>query len=444
MSLSLSFSYEANERCEFQVTAGSVYATAFGTEMHFDHLYIDGTAYHGTWGPWGHVVASGAEVLWDADASVQAGGWRVCVLSEDLPATTTDVMVTNVTVLEGECTMTSNLCVASPGYPGNYSHDGSCTIAMPAGFVSAVSFDTERFYDHLYVAGSRFDGIDGPQLVEVVAGDRVEWASDASVSGTGWEICHDQTAPSELTLVSGSCVVSGDCVQSPNYPLDYDDESCTFYAPPGWISRVAFDTELNHDLLYLAGEVYHGDFGADGTELPVGGLIVWKPDLFQTRKGWELCFQEEQPEPADSLTSFFGDCPVSGNCASSPSNLSSRCSLVSPAGWVTYTKEEGEYDFLYVAGEVYDGAIGRWGVELLVGGMINWVPHGNISSGWEVCWTESRPELPSSLTVFSGGCRVSGGCVVSNSSDDNFTTCALVSPPRMDLLCSLPGRCSSG
>ena len=120
-------SYEANERCEFQVMAGSVYATAFGTEMHFDHLYIDGTAYHGTWGPWGHVVASGAEFLWDADASVQAGGWRVCVLSEDLPATTTDVMVTNVTVLEGECTMTSISCVASPGYPGNYSHDGSCT-----------------------------------------------------------------------------------------------------------------------------------------------------------------------------------------------------------------------------------------------------------------------------------------------------------------------------
>merc|ERR1712136_645190 len=140
------------------------------------------------------------------------------------------------------------------------------------------------------------------------------------------------------------------------------------------------------------------------------------------------CFEEEQPEPADSLTSFFGDCPVSGNCASSPSNLSSRCSLVSPAGWVTYTQEEGEYNFLYVAGEVYDGTIGRWGVELLVGGVINWVPHGNISSGWEVCWTESRP-VPSSLTVFSGGCRVSGGCVVSNSSDDIFTTCALVSPP---------------
>ena len=104
----------------------------------------------------------------------------------------------------------------------------------------------------------------------------------------------------------------------------------------------------------------------------------------------------------------------------------SRCSLVSPAGWVTYTQEEGEYDFLYVAGEVYDGTIGRWGVELLFGGVIKWVPHGNISSGWDVCWTESRPELPSSLTVFSGGCRVSGGCVVSNSSDDNFTTCALV------------------
>ena len=65
-------------------------------------------------------------------------------------------------------------------------------------------------------------------------------ASDASVSGTGWEICHDETAPSVLTLVSGSCVVSGDCAQSPNYPLDYDDESCTIYAPPGWISRVAF------------------------------------------------------------------------------------------------------------------------------------------------------------------------------------------------------------
>lgn len=421
--------YEANERCEFQVPAGSIYATTFGTEMHFDHLFIGDTAYHGTWGPWGHEVASGAEVAWEADASVQSGGWRVCVLSEDMPETTTAPMVGSVTVLSGECTMTTSSCVASVGYPEDYSHDGSCEIAMPAGFISATSFDTERFYDYLYVAGAHFDGVDGPQFVKVSDGGRVVWASDASVSRKGWEICHDQTAPSLLTLISGSCVVSGDCVKSPHYPSNYDDDPCTIYSPPGWISRVAFETELQHDLLYLAGEVYHGNFGEEGTELSGGGLIVWKPDFQVMSKGWELCLEARQPEVADSLTSFFGDCVVSGNCASSPSLSSARCSLGSPAGWISYTQEEGDYDYLYVAGDVYDGAVGRWGVELPVGGVIHFVPHADVQSGWEVCWTETRPSLPSVLTVFSGDCLVSGGCVAPNSHYDNFTTCAFVSPP---------------
>ena len=161
---------------------------------------------------------------------------------EDLSATTTDVMVTNVTVLEGECTMTSNSCVASPGYPGNCSHDGSCTIAMPAGFVTAVSFETERFYDHHYVAGSRFDGIDGPQLVEVVAGDRVEWASDASVSGTGWEICHDETAPSVLTRLW----VLRSVPRAPTTLLATTTNRAPSMRLPGGSPR------LNYDLLYLA------------------------------------------------------------------------------------------------------------------------------------------------------------------------------------------------
>ena len=263
--------YENNEVCKFLVPSGFLFAMNFETEEHFDYMYIGEDKYHGTWGPWGLEVASGEEIVWESDYSIVKDGWVLCVQPENFaPSTTSVAPVTALTVLSGDCMMTSSTCVASPNYPGEYENDESCTIASPPGFISSTSFDTERFYDFLYVGGLMFHGSDNLVGVEVANDAHIEWETDFSIVGGGWEICYNETVPvvssepiTTLTVLSGDCYkTSESCVASPNFPSLYGPgQSCTIESPAGWISSTSFDTEEYFDYLAIGFWWYDGTYG---------------------------------------------------------------------------------------------------------------------------------------------------------------------------------------
>ena len=133
------------------------------------------------------------------------------------------------TILNGTCFMSSELCVASPQWPGRYDGEQYCALSTGAGYISATSFHTESHRDFLYIGGQWFHGRDeGPQGIEVWDGDVIEWTSDYSVQRKGWEICIGQDRPevvgsSSFNVESGSCTARHNCIASTNFPANYPD-----------------------------------------------------------------------------------------------------------------------------------------------------------------------------------------------------------------------------
>ena len=105
-----------------------------------------------------------------------------------------------------------------------------------------------------------------------------------------------------LTVVSGPCVVSGQCVHSAHYPSDYGDyERCTLQPARGQPLQVeAFNTEQGYDYLTINGVEYSGS-GTDyqGNSIPLSIVpdreITWSSDGGVTRSGWLICQESEQP-----------------------------------------------------------------------------------------------------------------------------------------------------
>ena len=111
-------------------------------------------------------------------------------------------------------------------------------------------------YDILYVdsiwkkdGGTWYHGTDGPDGVEVFAGDLLRWFSDYSVTGAGWEICIGQDPPTKppvgpLTVTTGSCIVRHNCVTSPRFPDEYDSSGCSMEVNRmGKIGSMSFGTQ---------------------------------------------------------------------------------------------------------------------------------------------------------------------------------------------------------
>ena len=93
-------------------------------------------------------------------------------------------------------------------------------------------------------------------------------------------------AVDHLRVVSGPCVVSGQCVHSHNYPGSYANrEHCTLQPVDGQPLRVkAFNTEEGFDFLTINGVRYSGSGGTDehGNSIPEDIVpdreITWSSD----------------------------------------------------------------------------------------------------------------------------------------------------------------------
>merc|ERR1719414_971737 len=85
------------------------------------------------------------------------------------------------------CEMEGN-CISSLNYPSNYGNNEECNVQLWGDIpLSFEAFNTERRYDFLRLNGSAYDGTTGPADGSY-SGD-LKWATDGSVTKTGWKVC---------------------------------------------------------------------------------------------------------------------------------------------------------------------------------------------------------------------------------------------------------------
>jgi len=79
-------------------------------------------------------------------------------------------------------------CISSLNYPANYGNNEACNVKLwgdiPLRF---EAFNTERRYDFLTVGGTAYDGTSGP--ADGSYSGSLKWATDGSVTRTGWKVC---------------------------------------------------------------------------------------------------------------------------------------------------------------------------------------------------------------------------------------------------------------
>ena len=96
--------------------------------------------------------------------------------------------------MSGACVCTSNYDDEGESSSGNYGDNEACDItALADGFLHVTSFETESGYDKLTVAGTVYDGGNGPAWVEPTG--VMEWRSDDYVTRDGWRMCLTDDAP---------------------------------------------------------------------------------------------------------------------------------------------------------------------------------------------------------------------------------------------------------
>ncbi|CAK0827047.1 unnamed protein product [Prorocentrum cordatum] len=103
--------------------------------------------------------------------------------------------------------------------------------------------------------------------------------------------------------IVGECTLDGACVESPNYPQDYDpDQMCILeinleQAAPLVVE--GFATESYFDTLTVNGLTYSGTSGPSG--ITPTSSILWMSDFFIQHGGWRLCVKMPTPAPQPTL-----------------------------------------------------------------------------------------------------------------------------------------------
>ncbi|KAK3252275.1 hypothetical protein CYMTET_38418 [Cymbomonas tetramitiformis] len=102
-----------------------------------------------------------------------------------------------------------------------------------------------------------------------------------------------------LTVVSGLCQTSseGTCLQSPNYPADYNnDDSCEVSVDgEGVLYSLSFQTEENYDFFYVGSTQYSGQEGPNGHEVNSSVVLHFISDSSVMMSGFEVCVTDAPP-----------------------------------------------------------------------------------------------------------------------------------------------------
>jgi len=79
-------------------------------------------------------------------------------------------------------------CVQSRNHPGQYGNNEGCTIQLGGSVpITVEAFSTESRYDFLTVGNQAYSGSSGPSSGSYTGS--ITWASDYSVTSTGWRLC---------------------------------------------------------------------------------------------------------------------------------------------------------------------------------------------------------------------------------------------------------------
>jgi len=164
-------------------------------------------------------------------------------------------------------------------------------------------------------------------------------------------------------IVNGSCVVSGNCIQSSGYPAaDYrTDEVCTASNLPKVPTEVeAFDVEYapdcGYDSLTIDGDRYCGSSGPTGVT-PTDGTMTWISDSWVGAPGWRICFTPPHPPAAAASPPPSTPPPVAAAqqscvCGSDPARFSTHGSATACFGANDITNLEVMFANLPIAADV--------------------------------------------------------------------------------------------
>lgn len=93
-------------------------------------------------------------------------------------------------VTKGACQIDEKGCIASPGFPSNYSVDSYCAISVNSSSAVPIhveEFRTEPGFDQMLMNCDSFSGNRSPE--GIVPFTDIMWVSDGRVVAKGWKIC---------------------------------------------------------------------------------------------------------------------------------------------------------------------------------------------------------------------------------------------------------------
>jgi len=131
------------------------------------------------------------------DGANLGGGWEICLGDSGGSASAgasggggaSPPPSPEFLVNSGPCeVLREGLCV---GRPSGYSNSERCSITVSGSTTLGACpvFRTEAGYDWLTIGGADYHGSNCPMGVTVQEGAQIDWVSDGSVAGDGWEIC---------------------------------------------------------------------------------------------------------------------------------------------------------------------------------------------------------------------------------------------------------------
>ncbi|CAE7032759.1 rngB [Symbiodinium sp. CCMP2592] len=327
-------------------------------------------------------------------------------------------------------------CISSTGYEdgSDYPSNDACTITVPADntlAIDVIAFNTEGYYDYLFVNDAYYDGTTAPDGVVPVG--NITWSADSSAEDAGWKMCLLAARLEEQlpwSNVSGSCRMDSEgCISSTGFEdglfYPYNDACLIAVASDNTlpINVIAWATE-SRDNLWVNGVAY-SRFSSPLGIVPTQN-ISWAAatsvESLGVAAGWKICLGLDAPLPWSVAS---GSCGIDAErCISStgygapgypnddactiqvPSNNSLRIA----AGEFS---TEANYDLLIVNGVAYSGSDGPSGI--VPTGPITWsADDTGADSGWRICL-----EAAFAWSVASGTCLIDrDGCISSPGIED--------------------------
>jgi len=142
-------------------------------------------------------------------------------------------------------------------------------------------------------------------------GASLTWSSNSYAQDFGWKLCFAETTPVWI-LDDGPCNVNGDCLTSPNFPDNYDnDQYCLAHVEGGSSNAftTTFSTEKKFDILMINGEEYSGDLTLD-VVIPEIAPVIWSSDIIVPDQGFELCLGDRSMSPTTAAGGSWSDSPI--------------------------------------------------------------------------------------------------------------------------------------